>query len=78
MDMASEKNIKTDPTSKSEPVKDRSTSDVNPTTKAESSETAAPAPANYNRGEGQKPVSQAYRENWNAIFARTTKKKKDR
>jgi hypothetical protein len=37
----------------------------------------AAAPANYSRGEGQKPVSAAYRENWNAIFAdKKTKKKK--
>jgi hypothetical protein len=31
---------------------------------------AAAAPANYSRGEGQKPVTRAYKENWNAIFAK--------
>ena len=36
--------------------------------KAESGEKAAGSPAGYSRGEGQKPVSKAYRENWNAIF----------
>ena len=44
-------------------------------TKAE----AKPEPAtssNYSRGEGQKPVSQAYKDNWNAIFARGKKKKR--
>jgi hypothetical protein len=30
--------------------------------------------AGYSRGEGQKPVSNAYRENWNLIFG--TKKKR--
>jgi hypothetical protein len=46
--------------------------------KAESGETAAAAPANYSRGEGQKPVTAAYKENWNAIFAKKGKKKKKR
>jgi len=34
------------------------------------------APANYSRGEGQKPVTQAYKDNWNAIFAKKTRKTK--
>jgi hypothetical protein len=34
------------------------------------------APANYSRGEGQKPVTEAYRENWNLIFAKNSKRKK--
>jgi hypothetical protein len=34
----------------------------------------ADTPAGYSRGEGQKPVSKAYRENWNLIFG--TKKKR--
>jgi hypothetical protein len=77
--MASDKKIKTDPAPKSEPApKDKSTSDI-ASTKAESSETpAAAAPSNYSRGEGQKPVSQAYRDNWNAIYAKKTKMKKKR
>ena len=28
----------------------------------------------YTRGEGQKPVSQAYRDNWNIIFAKRKKR----
>ena len=32
------------------------------------------APANYSRGEGQKLVTRAYRENWLAIFGRPTRK----
>jgi len=42
--------------------------------KAEGGETAA-APSNYSRGEGQKPVTRAYKENWNAIFANKSVKK---
>jgi hypothetical protein len=38
--------------------------------KAAPAETAAPA--SHSRGEGQKPVSQAYRDNWNAIFGAET------
>jgi hypothetical protein len=40
------------------------------------SEAAGTAPKNYSRGEGQKPVTQAYKDNWNAIFANKTDKKK--
>lgn len=36
----------------------------------------AAAPSNYSRGEGQKPVTAAYKENWNAIFGKKGKKKK--
>lgn len=39
-------------------------------------ETAGAAPANYSRGEGQKPVTAAYKENWNAIFANKKNTKK--
>ena len=46
--------------------------------KSESGEAAGAAPANYSRGEGQKPVTAAYRENWNAIFAKKGKKKTKR
>jgi len=30
--------------------------------------------AGYSRGEGQKPVSKAYRENWNLIFGKKKKR----
>lgn len=46
--------------------------------KADSGETASAAPANYSRGEGQKPVTRAYKENWNAIFAKKNTNKKRR
>jgi hypothetical protein len=45
--------------------------------KTEGNEGAA-APSNYSRGEGQKPVSAAYRENWNAIFSKKNAKSKKR
>ena len=44
--------------------------------KAEASEAAGSAPKNYSRGEGQKPVTQAYKDNWNAIFGKDKKKKR--
>jgi hypothetical protein len=42
--------------------------------KAEGGELAAASPSGYSRGEGQKPVSNAYRENWNVIFAKKKKR----
>jgi hypothetical protein len=45
-------------------------------TKAEPAKVEAPAdakseaPKNYSRGEGQKPVTQAYKDNWNAIYGK--------
>ena len=44
-------------------------------TKSDAGETGK-APANYSRGEGQKPVTAAYKENWNAIFGKKNTKKK--
>jgi hypothetical protein len=46
--------------------------------KTESGEAVAAAPSGYSRGEGQKPVSAAYKENWNAIFLKKNAKKKKR
>jgi hypothetical protein len=43
--------------------------------KSESSKSDA-APANYSRGEGQKPVTDAYRDNWNLIFANKNSRRK--
>jgi uncharacterized protein (TIGR02118 family) len=47
-----------------------------PAAKAADSNPGAAAPSNYSRGEGQKPVSAAYKENWNAIFGKKKAKKK--
>jgi hypothetical protein len=41
---------------------------------AEGGKSADAAPSGYSRGEGQKPVSKAYRDNWNAIFAKKKKR----
>ena len=69
---------------------DRKTADASKTTdakttdakttdasKTESADTGG-APKNYSRGEGQKVVTEAYRNNWNAIFGdkKNGKKKK--
>ncbi|MDP2410995.1 MAG: hypothetical protein Q8M26_12010 [Pseudolabrys sp.] len=37
-------------------------------------EKTADAPSNYSRGEGQKAVTQAYKDNWNAIYGNPAKK----
>ncbi len=44
--------------------------------KAATGEGAAAAPKSYSRGEGQKPVTQAYKVNWNAIYGKKKKKKR--
>jgi hypothetical protein len=74
--MASDdKKIKTNSTPENEaPPEKKRTSGAEPS-KADSGELAAASPSGYSRGEGQKPVSEAYRDNWNVIFA---KKKADR
>ena len=70
--MSSEdKKIKTNPANK-EDVSSKNKSTAVDSTKAEGGKIADAVP--YSRGEGQKPVSQAYRDNWNAIFARKKKR----
>jgi hypothetical protein len=44
--------------------------------KADSGEKVATSPSGYSRGEGQKPVSKAYRDNWNAIYTKKKRKKR--
>ena len=56
-------------------AKDRSTSDVD-RSKTEAGDKVANSPSDYSRGEGQKPVSKAYKDNWNAIYAKKKKKKR--
>lgn len=46
--------------------------------KPEGGETPAKTPSNYSRGEGQKPVTAAYKENWDAIFAKKNTRNKKR
>jgi hypothetical protein len=83
--MASDdKKAKTVPTQKAEATaskkdesvaKDKSPAAATPS-KAEGGEKAAEPSSGYSRGEGQKPVSQAYKDNWNAIYAKNKKKKR--
>jgi hypothetical protein len=40
--------------------------------KTDGGEKTSGAPANYSRGEGQKPVTQAYKDNWNLIYGKKT------
>ena len=66
--------IKTKPAPKSDALpKNKSTPDAAPS-KAEGGAKDADLSAAYNRGEGQKPVSKAYRDNWNLIFAKKKKR----
>jgi hypothetical protein len=62
---------------KAEATKDKSSSGEGGS-KTDSGEKASVAPANYSRGEGQKPVTAAYKDNWNAIFAKKKPKKSKR
>jgi hypothetical protein len=68
-----DKKVKADPAQKSEaPVKSKSTSRAD-LSKAEGA-AAADVPSGYSRGEGQKPVSKAYRDNWSVIFGKKKKR----
>jgi len=42
--------------------------------KAEGGEKEAGSPSGYHRGEGQKPVTQAYKDNWNLIYGKKKKR----
>ena len=55
--------------------KDKTSSGVEPA-KVETGDAAAAASKSYSRGEGQKPVTQAYKDNWNAIYGKKKKKKR--
>jgi hypothetical protein len=72
---------------KKEPVTEGKTAEAAPKTeglksegvKTEAAKTEAAkkdaAPTKQGMGEGQKPVSQAYKDNWNAIFGKKKKKR---
>ena len=57
---------------KEAPSKNKSTSGAGPSKAEEGGEIAAPT--GYSRGEGQKPVSKAYKDNWDAVFAKKRKR----
>ena len=69
--MASDdRKIKTKPAPKNDTLpKNKSTPDAAPS-KAEGGEKDVDLSCGYSRGEGQNPVSKAYRENWNLILQR--------
>ena len=72
--VSDDKKAKTTPATKKEAApKSTSTPDAAPS-KSEGSTKPDAAPASYSRGEGQKPVTQAYKDNWNAIFAKKKKR----
>ena len=73
--MASDdKKVKTSPAQTEQaPPKSKETSGVD-LSKVEGGETAADSPSGYSRGEGQKPVSKAYKDNWNVIFGKKKKR----
>ena len=77
--MASDnKKAKADPAPKSEAAAKDKSAAGEAVSKTKGGETAAASPCNYSRGEGQKPVTTAYKENWNAIYAKKNAKKKKR
>ena len=57
------------PTKEKAPSKDKTSAEAPAKVEAKPD-----APSNYSRGEGQKPVSQAYKDNWNAIYAKRKKR----
>ena len=77
---------KTKATAKKEPVPESKAAEAAPKTEAVKTEavkteaaktegaTSDATPARQGMGEGQKPVSQAYKDNWNAIFAKKKKR----
>ena len=71
------KKTKADPAPKYEVAAKNESTSGEDVSKAEGSETGA-VPSNYSRGEGQKPVTTAYKENWNAIVSKKNAKKEKR
>ena len=73
--MASDdRKIKTKPAPQNDALpKNKSTPEA-ASSKAEGAAKYVDLSSGYNRGEGQKPVSKAYKENWNLIFAKKRKR----
>ena len=65
---------KTNPAPKNDALpKNKGAPDSAPS-KAEGGEKDVDTSSGYSRGEAQKPVSKAYKENWNLIFAKKRKR----
>ena len=72
--VSDDKKAKASPATKKEDApKHKSSPDTAPS-KPEGSAKPDAAPSGYSRGEGQKPVTQAYKDNWNAIFGKKKKR----
>ena len=69
-----DKKTETSPAPSKEVAPENKSSPGSKPSTTEGARTPAASSSTYSRGEGQKPVSQAYRDNWNIIFA---KKKSD-
>jgi hypothetical protein len=73
--MASDdKKIKTNLAPKTEAAPEKKSVPGAESSKTEGGESAAAVPSTYSRGEGQKPVSKAYKDNWNVIFGKRKKR----
>ena len=71
---SNDKKTKTDPAPKSDTLpKDKGIQETAPAP-ADSGQKKADPSAGYSRGEGQKPVSKAYKDNWNLIFGAKKKR----
>ena len=72
---SADKTAKPSPAPKKEPAPKAESTPTAASPKAESSDAAPAAPSSkYSRGEGQKPVTQAYKDNWNAIYGKKKKR----
>jgi hypothetical protein len=69
--MADEKKTKEKKEKKEKPAAEKA--EAKPATDAKTevpAEAKSEAPKNYSRGEGQKAVTQVYKDNWNTIFGK--------
>ncbi len=65
-------------TTKSQPAAKAAPTTATPAASTSSEGAAKPEgspPKNYSRGEGQKPVTDAYKENWNRIYGKKKRSK---
>jgi hypothetical protein len=70
---ADDKSAKKEPAAASKIAEPKTETVKTETVKPEGGKTET-SPSNKGMGEGQKPVSQAYKDNWNAIFAKKKKR----
>ena len=67
---SADKTIKTNLAPKTEAAPEKKSVSGAEPSKTEGSQVSS----SYSRGEGQKPVSKAYRDNWNVIFGKRKKR----